>query len=357
MATNGREYLGAPGDGKPARTLWERVKAWDGQLSVAKGLTLVTLLTGFLGGYFQYLNAYEEKVSTQAKTDMTDATSTFVEISKAFAEAQTLQELVFFNFADWLDQSDAGQKEMVTKAARAAFPEYVKARNSLRDKSRVFARKAEMYIDWVSDLGRDPAAKHELNTDPLTEALLGSYNFDCDDRTSFPRFESVNSNKQGEPGKVNQNKCVAGSEQNEPLRGSSIRLCARDNQGKIVPQKEPIIINWQSAKHHIVTMHYCFGIAHSQIRTARAWASGTDDSVGEGAREDFRKSSARYKSSLDSQVTRLNAFMSLAMSQLERIRVKYRPSGFYCHVPLLRDVIGIFSEKCTPVRTATGTSS
>ncbi len=39
------------------------------------------------------------------------------------------------------------------------------------------------------------------------------------------------------------------------------------------------------------------------------------------------------------------------MSQLERIRVKYRPSGFFCHVPLVRDAIGLVSKRCTPVST------
>ena len=38
--------------------------------------------------------------------------------------------------------------------------------------------------------------------------------------------------------------------------------------------------------------------------------------------------------------------MTLAMSQLERIRVKYRPSGFLCHVRLVRDAIGLFSKVC-----------
>jgi hypothetical protein len=42
------------------------------------------------------------------------------------------------------------------------------------------------------------------------------------------------------------------------------------------------------------------------------------------------------------------------MSELERIRVKYRPSGFFCHVPLLRDAIGLFSSRCTPIRTSQG---
>jgi hypothetical protein len=40
------------------------------------------------------------------------------------------------------------------------------------------------------------------------------------------------------------------------------------------------------------------------------------------------------------------------MNEIERIRVKYRPGGFACHIPIVREAIGLVSEKCTPVRTA-----
>jgi len=33
------------------------------------------------------------------------------------------------------------------------------------------------------------------------------------------------------------------------------------------------------------------------------------------------------------QILRLNAFMSLAMRQIDQIRVKYRPNGFICSLP------------------------
>jgi hypothetical protein len=33
------------------------------------------------------------------------------------------------------------------------------------------------------------------------------------------------------------------------------------------------------------------------------------------------------------QVLRLNAFMSLAMFDIDKIRIKYRPNGFICSVP------------------------
>jgi hypothetical protein len=103
--------------------LWKRIQAWDGQLSVAKGLTVVTVLTGFLGGYFQYLSSYEEKVSELAKADMESATATFVEISNAFAEAQMLQQLIFFDFADSLsDSADAGDRGWSRRPPTTAFP-------------------------------------------------------------------------------------------------------------------------------------------------------------------------------------------------------------------------------------------
>ena len=90
-----QEVPNAPKRGRAAADkpgLWDRIQAWDKSLSVTKGLTIVTLLTGFFGGYFQYLNSYEEKVGEQAKADMAAATSTFIEISNAFAEVQMLQE-------------------------------------------------------------------------------------------------------------------------------------------------------------------------------------------------------------------------------------------------------------------------
>jgi hypothetical protein len=67
-------------------------------LSYAKGLPVITLVGSLLVGYFQYLNAYQEKVSAQAKEDMTAATNTFIEIANAFSEAQTLQQILFSIF-------------------------------------------------------------------------------------------------------------------------------------------------------------------------------------------------------------------------------------------------------------------
>ena len=52
---------------------------------------------------------------------------------------------------------------------------------------------------------------------------------------------------------------------------------------------------------------------------------------------------------LDDLAGRINAFSSLALYQMERIRVKYRPVGFWCSVPLVRNIP---SANCFPIRTA-----
>ena len=52
---------------------------------------------------------------------------------------------------------------------------------------------------------------------------------------------------------------------------------------------------------------------------------------------------------LDDLAGRVGAFSSLALHQMERIRVKYHPAGFLCSVPLVRNIM---SGSCLPIRTA-----
>ncbi len=312
-----------------------------------RDLGILTLAASLVGGYFQYLSTYEQKVSELAQSDMKAATDTFVEISNAYAEAQMLQQLIYFDYlAASSDESD-GDKAMTTTAAQTAYPDYVKARITLRQNSNVHARKAELYIDWTSDLKHDAAASSAADSDPLTEAMLGNYNFNCDASANFAHYEEDTAD--GPKSDI----CAAPSETRREIpTGPRTLICASDKNGNIVHGREARTINWQSAKHHLLVMHYCFERAHGQIETARVWASG--NTVSDKEKNDFLATDKRDKSqtSLDNQVIRLDAFMGLVMSQLERIRVKYRPSGPFCHVPLVRELIGIFDPSCTPIKTA-----
>lgn len=164
----------------PLRWLWTTVK----------GLSLFTVLSGLFTvlstlavGYFQYLNAYQEKVSSQAKEDMTLAAATFTDISHPFSEMQALQQTLYTDFARAVgEKSEASDKTLTARNARAISERYEKARIELRENIDLLTRKAEIYIDWASDTYRDPAEKRNVDGDPLSRRVLRDYGFDCSDK-------------------------------------------------------------------------------------------------------------------------------------------------------------------------------
>lgn len=346
---NDPQQPSAESNTSPRPGLWKRLLGFDSWLHSAASLSVVTLLAGWFGTYIQYLNTYEQKVSETAQADMKAATHAFVEISNAYAEAQLLQQLIYYNYvASTSEAGDSGSKAMVTKAGQDAYQDYVKARNGLRKNSSIYVRKAELYIDWPSNLDHDPAGTAANDGDPLTESLLGDYNFDCDAKENFPHYEAPGPANQ--PDKSTDDACLAPNETHRQIAiGSKTVICAADDNGKLDHSRPSREINWHSAKHHLLVMHYCFEGTHGQLSTARIWASKNE--VSEEDKNAFLKKKDTYQDSLDHEVVRLDAFLSLVMSQLERIRVKYRPSSFYCNLPLVNYAI---SERCMPVRIAKG---
>ena len=94
-------------------------------------------------------------------------------------------------------------------------------------------------------------------------------------------------------------------------------------------------------------MHYCFEAAHGKLTAARQWASGSDRDAAKES--EILQGEKEINAQLDDLAGRLSAFSSLALYQMERIRVKYRPVGFWCSVPLVRNIP---SANCFPIRTA-----
>jgi hypothetical protein len=358
MADDGaRQPLPIQNSASERRGGWARIRGFFGRinsvLSYASGLPVITILGSILVGYFQFLNAYQDKVGAQAKDDMAAAASTFTDIANAFSEAQTLQQVLFFDFSEALDDpAEADGKGLNGKDAQGIFPAYEHARTTLRQNGDLLARKAEIYIDWASDFDRDPGQAHAPTSDPLTQSLLGAYNFDCDDSANFPQFESPNSaaKQKSASGKAEENPCHVDEDQgNHDPDKSYVNLCARQN-GKIVTDKPAITIHWYSSKHQVLTMHYCFQALHTRLAAARDWASQSNLSA--PAKAKFLAERERTRTGLGNQVIRLNAFMSLAMFHMENIRVKYRPLGFVCHIPFATPILSLFSRHCAPIRTA-----
>ncbi len=328
----------------PLRWLWK----FNHGLDIVKGLSAVTVLSSLAVGYLQYLNAYQDKVSSQAKEDMAAATATFTEISHAFSEAQALQQTLYSDFTRAVrDRSDESDQALATKNARAISERYEKARIELRENIDVLTRKAEVYIDWASDTYRDPADKHNVDTDPLSRQVLRDYAFDCSDKYNFPAFGNVNLEDDDTPAKqvADGEYCAIaekrGVDETTKPEFAFIRICAGPND------KAAKRINWYSAKHHVLTMHYCLEAAHNKLAAARQWASGIGSDAAKES--DVFKKEKEINAQFDDLAGRINAFNSLALYRMEQIRVKYRPSGLWCNVPL---VWNISSLNCFPVRTA-----
>ena len=327
---------------------FRRIGALDRRFAFVKGLSLVTLASSAIVGYFQYLNSYQEKVSSQAREDMKSATETFEGISTAFSDSLALQSMLYANFTSAIrNKSDASSTALGTKNAKEVSTAYEKARTELREKIDVLTHKAEVYIDWSSDIDRDPASKRNVEDDPLSRSLLRDYRFSCSDPTNFPKFGNVNASP-GRPATDVPDAKFCDSEHNQEIDDETtppnafIRICPSDR--KDVARR----IYWYSAKHHVMTMYYCFENLNDRLEGARQWASQSDRDSGKES--EIVAQAPQLSAAVDDLARRLNSFNSLALYQMERIRVKYRPAGFVCSVPGVRN---FFAKSCFPLRTTT----
>ena len=307
----------AEGGGAPApQGFWRSLKSF--LIRQLSSITIVSVL-GVLGtliiAYFQNMSAYQDKVATQAKDEMAAATQVFAEASTALSSALSLQQRLIDNFYDAVPK-DAYKDDNAypTKSARALYKDYLDAYTSLHQNYDLLARKAEIYLDWPSDLTHDAAKNTSPTMDPINMSTLGEFDFDCE--KYMPDFANGN---------------------------STIPLTDKHNGNQVT-------IDWNSAKHHVLTTQYCFEITHQHLNAALQWASqsGIDPVQWAYLTNDDRRDLFRVKRATN-QVLRLNAFISLAMSEIEQIRVEYRPNGYWCSVPIVPRLIG---KKCTPVRIA-----
>jgi hypothetical protein len=122
--------------------------AVDRHFTFVRGLSLFTLLSSALVAYFQYLSAYQDKVSIQARDDLKSVADTFTEVSVPFSNVLALQHMLYSDFAKAVrSKSDANTQALGSKNALEMSKAYEKARTELSEKIDVLARKAEVYID------------------------------------------------------------------------------------------------------------------------------------------------------------------------------------------------------------------
>jgi hypothetical protein len=305
----------------PKPGAWERLKGvlvrTEAEFAFFKGLTFLGVIGSLIATYFQYVGNYHDKVNAQAQKDLEVAMAAFTDTSGALQTPLLLQERLVFSFYDAVASgADLDDNAYVTKKARALAPDYEKAESTFRQNVNLLARKVEINLDLPSDVGRDAASNTAPSPDPLNTAALGEYEYDCD--AGPPRFNAP------------AQKIPHPKDHNKPA----------------------LIVNWLSAKHIVFVTYYCFHIIQSLMEPARQWGAGGAPSTlaaDVAARGEFIKDEKKIETKLTNQVLRLNAFMSVAMYDIDKIHIKYRPNGVMCNLPVVREIIGIVSSRCTPI--------
>lgn len=310
------------------RGLGERLKralaAANQKLTYIIGLPAVGLVGSALVGHFQSMSAYQDKVKAEAVLQISAAEKTFTDVSTSFSKAIALQQILLFNYLDAVKgKADSDERALETKSARAAYQQYDDLRTSLRENIDLLARWVEMDIDWASDLGRDAAQQTTLGADPMSRIALGAYNFDCDKPETMPSFN---------PGE------------------SSFSLPVPPQLRQDNPKAQPLGIDWQSAKHHLLTVYYCFDQNHKRIAVVREWASNS--SMKPAEKEQFFKTVRDVQANFDREAQRPNAFMTIAAGAIDAVTVKFRARSWYCHAPFIRQAINLFSNRCLPIHMA-----
>ena len=303
------------------------------------GLPILTMLGGLLVGYYQYLNAYQEKISARAENDVKTATAAFSEISKKFSQVQMLQQALFTNVSNALDEKVSRDEQvMAAKHAKAISATYETAWVTLLENGDLMARSAEIDIDWATDFNRDQVTSHYPNSDPLSRSLLATYDFDCND--NLPKVAPVIRERPSDA-------CEADGSRYFGVHDFSSNVCPKR---RISTDSPPSVrVEWYSAKHQVLTMHYCLQVLHQRLSKARSWALHGEPNPATAAA--FRTERDQLRREIDIQAARLEAFMGLALFHIEAIRVKYRPVSFVCHLPFATPLISRWNDSCTPVQT------
>lgn len=332
----------------PSRGLLSWLGRVDRWLHVAGGLTIFTVASSIIVACFQYSNDYQDKVSAQAKDDMKGATDTFTDVSKRFSEAQTLQQMLFLDFSNAFDEHvTAGQKPVATKQAQGIIANYETSAIALLEAGDLIARDAEIYIDWASNFKRDSAQPSHPTRDPLSLSALKSLDFDCND--NLPQFASID-NKAGQIDR-DSTASVCGLDRSARLARAQnspvVNLCPRQKD----KNAEAVTIDWFSARHQALTLHFCFGALHERLGLIRSWAARPEGHP--PTREVVRNEREQIQTAIDHQAMRLESFMGLATFRMESIRLNYRPVSFFCHLPIIPTITSYWSDDtCNPLSTS-----
>ncbi|GLI23175.1 hypothetical protein GGQ86_003285 [Xanthobacter flavus] len=288
-----------PKDAQPPITGWRKaLSELDGPLTFIKNLSLFSLVAVIATAFFQFNQWSIDKTLDRAKSDYALATQTFDELIGTLAKAQNLQQIVYFLYKA---AANAPQDQAVYfhKQAQNVAIEYAKIRMELRTGIDRLFYKAQLYIDWASDLDDNRTlastrysfapvgsnvAPSGAKADTLSDAKLDGAGFKCTDKKAVPDYVVF-------------------------------------TDLKPVPMG-PIIVDWRSAKHQLVIFYHCFDELHQAILPARIWAATDPATPGTGqpSKTAATALAGPVEAAMDNQVIRINGLSMLVMTRIEQIR-------------------------------------
>ncbi|HKF93390.1 MAG TPA: hypothetical protein VKB96_02085 [Gammaproteobacteria bacterium] len=272
-------------------------RSWLGRLvRYGTQLGLLSIVAGglsaLIASFLQYSSWRQEQQLARYKEDLGKAIETFSDVSSTLASAMNLQQLIYFNYRGAIrDKVDTDKSSLQYKNANKVYDDYFKERTALRRNVDVVARKMEIFVDWPSISDPKISSVRDLIKDPIAPKTVIAA-----EQASLTDFDCV--------------KHLPNFEKNE------------------LPS-----VDWYSTKHHVVTFYHCFDRIHYGVFAARSWAGGID--VTPEQKSEFLRTMDRTEDLLNSQITRLNAFMVLTMRRIEDIRQNYRLPSFVCHYTLV----------------------
>ena len=161
--------------------------------NIVTGLSAFTVLSSLAVGYFQYLNAYQEKVSSQAKEDMAGGDHrVHGDLTRILRSAGPAANPVFrFH--------PRRRRQIGRKRPGACHQERARDFRALRkgaDRTARKYRRADAKGRSLYRLGERHAIAIRPTsimsmTDPLSRQVLRDYAFDCSDKFNFPAFGNV----------------------------------------------------------------------------------------------------------------------------------------------------------------------
>jgi hypothetical protein len=284
----------APPATPPTKSPWrDGLVLWlNRPYRAATRIALFGLVGTIVGIYFQYNSWRDEKTLTRYQNELATATSTFSEIAQAMSSVMNLQQVLYYTYLNAMgyynhyNPVDPQRRAYLWQSANDIHKEYFTARTAFRQNVDILSGKAALFLDR-------PIESDEQRVDLLlkttfvvsSRGILNAEDFDC--ATDLPDLQNP------------------------------------------ITKLKTTRIDWRSAQQHVSTFFYCSEELHNKLLGIRQWAKNGSTATSDPP--EARKEIKDLEDALNRQTVRLNAFISVSLANIELLRLRGRPKGFFRH--------------------------